>query len=76
MDDDRPGAVTRSLCPVAYQASGLSDRTIKALVAIGILAPERLLYMDDRALKSLPRIGAKSLQEIEDYLALSRQLAA
>ena len=76
MDNDRHGAVALSLCPIAFQGSGLSDRTIKALVGSGILAPQLLLFMDARALKSIPRIGAKSLEEIEDYLVSLRQLAA
>jgi hypothetical protein len=52
-----------------FDRCGLSKRTIAAIVACGIDAPERLLFMTEAALKSIPGIGKASLSEIEDYRA-------
>ena len=40
-----------------YAGRGLSDRTVDALVANGILEPERLLFMTEAQLKVMPGIG-------------------
>jgi DNA-directed RNA polymerase alpha subunit len=45
----------------------LSDRTIDALVACGIDAPERLLFATEAELKNLPGVGRASLGEIMRY---------
>jgi hypothetical protein len=45
-----------------------SDRTIDALLAFGIDAPERLLFMEERDLREkIPGIGKVSLAEIMAY---------
>ncbi len=45
----------------------LSDRTIEALVAASIDAPERLLFMKDADLEAIKGIGKAALAEISAY---------
>ena len=59
------------LARAPFRDRGLFDRTISALLAGGIDAPERLLFTPEAELK---RIGAASLAEIRRYRA--RFLAA
>lgn len=44
-----------------------SNRTIEALVARGIDAPERLLFATEKELKAIPGIGRVGLGEIMRY---------
>ena len=55
------------LASMRFQQRGLSDRTVNALVAGGIDTPERLLFMTDIDLRSIPGIGRSSLAEIKTY---------
>ena len=50
-----------------FAKRGMSRRTIEALVASGMDAPERLLFLDEVAIKSIPGIGAVALAEIRTY---------
>jgi hypothetical protein len=50
-----------------YQGRGLSDRTVKTLIAAGIDAPERLLFMSKAELKGITGIGKAALAEINAY---------
>ena len=52
---------------LAFLGRGLSDRTIKALVAHGIELPEQLLFMRRSELRMIPRIGDAALADIESY---------
>jgi len=48
-----------------------SERAIRNMVACGIDAPERLLYMTETQLNQISGIEAKSLEEIRAYRARS-----
>jgi hypothetical protein len=48
----------------------LSPHTIEALIAHGIDAPERLLFMTKADLKAIPGIGKSSMAEIAAYRAI------
>ena len=50
-----------------FEGRGFSKRTVDALLAQGISAPERLLFMTEIELQSSPGIGASSLAEIVRY---------
>jgi DNA-directed RNA polymerase alpha subunit len=50
-----------------FEGRGFSRRTIDALLAHGISAPERLLFMTETELQNIPGIGAISLGEIARY---------
>jgi DNA-directed RNA polymerase alpha subunit len=52
-----------------FRDRGFSDRTIDALVARGIDAPERLLFVTETELRKIPGIGKASLGEIMRYRA-------
>jgi DNA-directed RNA polymerase alpha subunit len=52
-----------------FKDRGFSERTIEALVACGIDAPERLLFSTEAELKQIPGIGKASLEEIIKYRA-------
>ena len=52
-----------------YAGRGLSDRTVEALVANGILEPERLLFMTEAQLKVMPGIGKVAMSNIGAYRA-------
>jgi hypothetical protein len=52
-----------------FDRCGLSQRTVKAIVACGIDSPERLLFMTEAALKNIPGIGKASFSEIKNYRA-------
>jgi DNA-directed RNA polymerase alpha subunit len=54
-----------AMAPFWYR--GLDSRTIEALVAAGIDASERLLFMLDRELLSIPGVGRASLAKIAAY---------
>jgi len=50
-----------------FEGRGFSKRTVDALLAYGINAPERLLFMTETELQNIPDIGAASLGEILRY---------
>jgi hypothetical protein len=50
-----------------FRGRGLSDRTIERLVESGMDAPERLLFMEERALEKIPGIGKPAMVEIKAY---------
>jgi DNA-directed RNA polymerase alpha subunit len=50
-----------------FRQRGLSDRTIQALVDCSIDSPERLLFMTEKEIQSIPGIGKVSLAEIIAY---------
>ena len=52
-----------------FDHRGFSSRTIDALVARGIDAPERLLFATEAELKQIPGIGRASFDEIMRYRA-------
>ena len=52
-----------------FQNRGFSDRTIRTLVGCGIDAPERLLFMTEAQLRSVPGIGPASMKAILKYQA-------
>ena len=56
----------------SFRDTGLSDRTVKALLACGIDVPKRLLSMTPAKIAIIPGIGKSSLGEIMRYRA--RQL--
>jgi DNA-directed RNA polymerase alpha subunit len=58
---------SRLLARSLFNNRGLSARTIEALVACGIDAPERLLFATEAELKRLSGIGKASLGEIMRY---------
>jgi DNA-directed RNA polymerase alpha subunit len=57
------------LARAPFQNRNFSDRTINALIAKGIDAPERLLFATEAELKRIPGIGPASLAEIMCYRA-------
>ena len=52
-----------------FHNRGFSGRTIDALIARGIDAPERLLFATEADLKRIPGVGRASLNEIMRYRA-------
>jgi hypothetical protein len=52
---------------VAFLVRGFSDRTVDALLAHGINAPERLLFAVEADLKGIPGIDKASFDEIMRY---------
>jgi len=50
-----------------FRHRGLSGRTIQALVDCSIDSPERLLFMTEKEIRSIPGIGKVSLAEIIAY---------
>jgi hypothetical protein len=52
-----------------FDGRGFSDRTVKALVARGIDAPERLLFAAETEFRKIPGIGKASVDEIMRYRA-------
>jgi DNA-directed RNA polymerase alpha subunit len=52
-----------------FRDRGFSDRTVEALIAWGIAAPERLLFATEAGLKQILGIGKASLGEIMSYRA-------
>jgi hypothetical protein len=50
-----------------FRHRGLSDRTIHALVDCAIDWPERLLFMTEKEIQSIPGIGKVSMAEIIAY---------
>jgi DNA-directed RNA polymerase alpha subunit len=65
----RNASARRVLAWMPFRDRGLSDRTINALIAKGIDAPERLLFLTEAELKRIPGIGRASLAEIMRYRA-------
>jgi hypothetical protein len=55
--------MTDSIQRVPFQSRGLSNRTVDALLNKGIDAPEHLLFMRMGALRCLPGIGLKAMDE-------------
>jgi DNA-directed RNA polymerase alpha subunit len=76
-DEDRRRRAARVLNTIAkgifegitFGDRGFSKRTIKELLNCGIDAPERLLFMDEATLKSVPNVGPVSMKEIRSYRA-------
>jgi hypothetical protein len=52
---------------VAFLVRGFSDRTVDALIAHGVDAPERLLFTVEADLKDIPGIDNASFNEIMRY---------
>jgi DNA-directed RNA polymerase alpha subunit len=52
-----------------FTGRGLTDRTVDALIARGIDAPERLLFVTETDLRKIPGIGKVSVDEIMRYRA-------
>src|SRR5207244_10479802 len=50
-----------------FEGRGFSKRTVDVLLAHGISAPERLLFMAETELQNMPGIGASSLGVILRY---------
>jgi len=50
-----------------FEGRGFSKQTVDALLAHGISAPERLLFMTETELQNISGIGASSLAEILRY---------
>jgi DNA-directed RNA polymerase alpha subunit len=50
-----------------FRHRGLSDRTIQALVDCSIDSPERLLFLTEKEIQSIPGIGKVSMAEIIAY---------
>jgi len=50
-----------------FEGRGFSKRTVDVLLAHGISAPERLLFMTETELQNISGIGAISLAEILRY---------
>jgi DNA-directed RNA polymerase alpha subunit len=63
----REERVGKLLAKAPFDHRRLSARTIDALAACGIDAPERLLFATEAELKNLPGIGKASLGEIMRY---------
>jgi hypothetical protein len=66
-------AVHDRLCQrMMFEGRGLSKQTVEALLDAGIDMPERLLFMDAKAISSLQGVGTTKLKEIEAYRAACR----
>jgi DNA-directed RNA polymerase alpha subunit len=52
---------------ISFGGRGFSSRTIEALIARGIDAPERLLFASETTLKRIRDIGEASFEEIVRY---------
>lgn len=50
----------------AFSDRGLSERTIDALLGVGVDAPERLLFLPETELRKL-KVGPAGLNEIMRY---------
>jgi hypothetical protein len=50
-----------------FNGRGLGRTTVDAVVACGIDAPERLLFMTEDQIAQIPGIGEASLREIMQY---------
>jgi hypothetical protein len=50
-----------------FQNRGLSDRTIQALINYGLDAPERVLFMTEAQLRTIPGVGTASKRELRAY---------
>ena len=50
-----------------FENRGFSDRTIRALIDCALDGPERLLFITEDQLRSIPGIGNVSLAEIVNY---------
>ena len=66
------GVLNKSTLGYRFKGIGLSDRTIEALVDCSIDAPERLLFMEEAALKNIPGVGKVGQSEIAAYRAKYR----
>ena len=64
-----PVDTRRKGAPFAHRK--FSERAIRNMVACGIDAPERLLYMTETQLNKIPGIEANSIEEIRAYRARS-----
>jgi hypothetical protein len=61
------GYTARTSARMDYHGRGLSDRTVEALIAHGIMLPENLLLMTEDELKAIPGIGKASMSQIKAY---------
>lgn len=58
----------------SFRDTGLSDRTVKALLASRIDVPKRLLSMTPIQIAVIPGVGKVSLDEIMRYRARQREI--
>jgi hypothetical protein len=59
----------RAFQRMMFEGRGLSKQTIEALIDAGIDMPERLFFMDAKAISSLQGVGTTKIKEIEAYRA-------
>jgi hypothetical protein len=52
-----------------WAGRGLSEWTVRALLANGLDEPERLLFMSEAQIKAIPGIGKASMFDIATYRA-------
>jgi hypothetical protein len=60
----------------SFRDTGLSDRTVKVLLACGIDAPKRLLSMAPAEIAIIPGVGKISLGEIMRYRAWQLEISS
>ena len=59
---------------LSFRGTGLSGRTVTALLGCGIDAPKRLLSMTPAKIAIIPGVGPISLDEIMRYRAQQREI--
>jgi hypothetical protein len=64
----------RAFQRMMFAGRGFSKQTVEALIDAEIDTPERLLFMDGKAISSLEGIGTTKLKEIEAYRATYRTI--
>ena len=52
-----------------FEGKSFSKRTIEALACSSVDEPERLLFMDEASIRSIPGVGKVGLEEIRVYRA-------
>ena len=60
----------------SFWDTGLSDRTVKALLACGIDAPKRLLSMTPVQIAVIPGVGKVSLDEVMRYRVRQQEISS
>jgi hypothetical protein len=68
LDEAKKTAARSMISRSPFQNRKFSNRTIDALVAYGMDAPERLLFMQPSDIRKIPGIGKASLAEIDAYI--------
>jgi hypothetical protein len=61
------GRAQEMLAWYKFQHRGLSDKTISALTDCAIDFPERLLFMTEKQISSIPGVGKVAISEIKAY---------